>query len=240
MTFLHPILLASGLACIAIPIIIHLLMNRRRKPVMWGAMRFLQEAFRRTRRKLLLEKWLLLAARCLLLALVALAIGRPLVGALGGVGGGGRGRTFFIVIDNSIAAQATDASGTTALSRHIDAAREVLATLRPLGGAPRGAGSGGDRVALITLAHPAEGLVLPASPDAGAVGSLLEGIEPAESRADVPGAMALIAAALAPSPEGEARPESGAPYVVMLSDFLEGAADLGHAGGFAGLSLIHI
>jgi hypothetical protein len=235
MTFLHPILLAAGLASIAIPIIIHLLMNRRRKPVMWGAMRFLEEAFRRTRKRLLLEKWLLLAARCLLLALLALAIGRPLLGGLGALGGaGGTTRTFFIVIDNSIAAQATDDAGKTALSRHIEAAREVLATLRPLGGVGGAAGSGGDRIALITLAHPAEGLVLPASPDAGAISTLLDGLEPADAKADVAGAMSLIAAALSPDQDGRSRADTGAAYVVLLSDFLEGSADLGPGAGGAG------
>jgi len=228
MTFLHPALLAAGLASIAIPIIIHLLMNRRRKPVMWGAMRFLEEAFRRTRKRLLLEKWLLLAARCLLLALLALAIGRPLLGSLGGAAGSGR--TFFIVIDNSVASQATDDAGSTALSRHIAATREVLGTLRPLVG---GAG-GGDRVALITLAHPAEGLVLPASPDAGAVASLLDGLEAADSKADVAGAMQLIAQALAPDDTGTRSAIAGAAYVVLLSDFLEGSAELG--SGASGVS----
>jgi hypothetical protein len=230
MTFLHPALFAAGLAAISIPIIIHLLMNRRRKPVMWGAMRFLEEAFRRTRKRLLLEKWLLLATRCLLLALLALAIGRPLLGALGG-GGAGKGRTFFLVIDNSIASDATDAAGDTALSRHLEAAREVLQTLRSDAGS---GGEGGDRVALITLAHPAEGLVLPASPDAGAVASLLEDLEPADSKADLAGAMSLIAAALSPDDSGRAIDAESA-YVVLLSDFLEGSADLGPgAAGNAG------
>jgi hypothetical protein len=193
-------------------------------------MRFLEEAFRRTRKRLLLEKWLLLAARCLLLALLALAIGRPLLGALGGAGG--KGRTFFIVIDNSIAAQATDDAGKTALSRHISAAREVLSTLRPAD-----AGAGGDRVALITLAHPADGLVIPASPDAGAVGSLLDGLEAADSKADVAGAMSLIAAAMSPDQDGKSAVDAAAAYVVMLSDFLEGSADLGPGGGSGSVAL---
>ena len=52
MTFLHLQLAIVGFACIAIPIIIHLLMRRRRKPIMWGAMRFLMEAYRKQRRRL--------------------------------------------------------------------------------------------------------------------------------------------------------------------------------------------
>ena len=102
MTFLHVGLAAAGLACIAIPIIIHLLMRRRRKPVMWGAMRFLLEAYKRQRRRLLLEKWLLLLTRCLVVALAGLAIARPLLA--GGVGGAG-GRTIYLLIDNGLVSQ---------------------------------------------------------------------------------------------------------------------------------------
>lgn len=64
MTLLHPILFGAGLACIAIPIVIHLLMRRRRKPVMWGAMRFLMEAYRKHKNRLRLEQILLLTTRC--------------------------------------------------------------------------------------------------------------------------------------------------------------------------------
>jgi hypothetical protein len=42
-TFLHPILAAAAIGAISIPILTHILM-RRRRPVMWAAMRFLLEA----------------------------------------------------------------------------------------------------------------------------------------------------------------------------------------------------
>src|SRR5512134_497434 len=99
MTFLHPILAAAAIAGVSIPIIIHLLMHRRRKPVMWGAMRFLLEAYRRQRRRLMLERWLLLLVRCLVIALVDLAIGRPLLGKLGSARSG---RVLFVLIDNGM------------------------------------------------------------------------------------------------------------------------------------------
>ena len=46
MTFLHPGILVAGLLAVAIPILIHLLLRRKRQPVKWGAMRFLLEAYR--------------------------------------------------------------------------------------------------------------------------------------------------------------------------------------------------
>ncbi|MBN8645264.1 MAG: BatA domain-containing protein, partial [Planctomycetes bacterium] len=84
MTFLHAGLAAAGFACVAIPIVIHLLFRRRRKPTPWAAMRFLLEAMRRQRRRLRLETLLLLAARCLMLACLAAAIARPLLSGASG------------------------------------------------------------------------------------------------------------------------------------------------------------
>ena len=76
MLFLHPWLLA-GLVAVSIPIIIHLMRRQAAKPMDWGAMRFLFDTISVRRRKMEWEDLLLMAARCLLLALVALAIARP-------------------------------------------------------------------------------------------------------------------------------------------------------------------
>ena len=117
MTFLHPILAAAAVAGISIPIIIHLLMRRRRKPVKWAAMRFLLEAYRQQRRRMRLEQLLLLAARCLLIALAGLAIARPLLGSAGVLGGRGA-VTLYVLIDNGLAASATESGGKSALEQH--------------------------------------------------------------------------------------------------------------------------
>ena len=73
MSVIHPALLAAGALAVSIPIIIHLLFRRRRKPVVWGAMRFLLEAYRRQRRRLTLEQIILLATRCLIVLLIGAA-----------------------------------------------------------------------------------------------------------------------------------------------------------------------
>ncbi|WP_193211466.1 PA14 domain-containing protein [Luteolibacter marinus] len=78
MLFLNPWLLA-GLAGVAIPIIIHLVRRQAAKPIDWGAMRFLFDTVAMRRRKMEWEDLLLMAARCLLLGLVALAVARPFV-----------------------------------------------------------------------------------------------------------------------------------------------------------------
>ena len=78
MTFLNWFMLI-GLAAVAIPIIIHLLNRRRAKLVDWGAMRFLMAAMASRNRRIRLEEIILLALRCLWVALLVLAMAQPYV-----------------------------------------------------------------------------------------------------------------------------------------------------------------
>src|SRR5207248_228848 len=65
-----------GLLGAAVPVLIHLLNRRRDRVIDWGAMQFLALG-RRARRRLQLTELLLMLARMMLLALVALALARP-------------------------------------------------------------------------------------------------------------------------------------------------------------------
>lgn len=207
MTFLNAGLLGAGLAAISIPILIHLLMRQRRRPVRWAAMRFLMEAYRKQRRRLRIQQWLLLATRCLIVALVALALGRPLLEAAGLVGTG-TGRSVYLLIDNGIASSARDES-TSALDRHKAAAIDVLATLGE-----------GDRAGLITLGGPAESIVVPASADIAAVRRLLDTIESTDSATDPRSAFdQLRSIAIGDS-------AAGTTLAMLISDFARGSADL--------------
>lgn len=78
MTFVNFALLPL-LAIVAIPVIIHLLNRRKAQLVDWGAMRFLLASLASRNRRILIEELILLIVRCLLLALLALAIARPFV-----------------------------------------------------------------------------------------------------------------------------------------------------------------
>lgn len=66
--------LAAGATAVSVPVIIHLLNRRRFKVVTWAAMRFLLAAQKQNSRRLRLEQLLLLAVRCLLVALVVFAM----------------------------------------------------------------------------------------------------------------------------------------------------------------------
>ena len=102
MSLLNPILGALAFAFVALPIILHFL-KRKRKPIQWGAMRFLIEAYRRKRRRMTLEQLLLLLTRCALVLLFALVVGRPIFGSSSKRSGP---TELYIVLDDSVASAA--------------------------------------------------------------------------------------------------------------------------------------
>ncbi len=226
-TFLSPTLAIAGAACIAVPIIIHLLTRQRRRPIPWAAMKFLLEAYKKHRRRLTLEQLLLLACRCLVVLLVGLALGRPILGDLIA----SRGPVhLYLLIDNSLLSQAREDSGPAdarsagrlALDRFKEQAKELLTQLDA---------SHGDRAGIIPLAGPAEPAIFPPSTDLGAVGRVLDDLTGSESRPDLAGALARLRAELsAPGGGGAAGSEAPARTVLaILSDFRAGGMDLSQA-----------
>jgi len=104
MTFLNlPILL--GLTGVAIPILIHLFNRRHAKIVDWGAMQFLLTSLTSRRRRVLIEEILLMCIRCLLVALLVLAVARPLLPVHGAV-------SWIVVLPALLAASVCAAIGT--------------------------------------------------------------------------------------------------------------------------------
>ena len=76
MTFLQPWILLA-LPMIALPVIIHLVNQRRFQSVDWAAMRFLLAAKALARGYSRLRQWLILLVRALAVAAAVLAISRP-------------------------------------------------------------------------------------------------------------------------------------------------------------------
>lgn len=186
MSVLHPLILAAGLGALSIPVLVHFL-RRRRRPIPWAAMRFLQEAVRKRRRRLRLEQILLFLTRCALVALLALAVARPI---LGGLPGSARPTVLVLAMDDAIASALRDADGRSSLERAVERARRALDGLGP-----------GDRVGLVTLGAPGAPLVWPPTGDPDAVRRALDRLEPTD------GARTLNAlrVALDDEPAGEDR-----------------------------------
>ena len=105
MTFLQPLALLA-LPAMALPILIHLVNQRRHRTVNWAAMMFLVSAKRMNKGMARLRHLLILLARMLAVAVLVLAVGRPLAGGwLSGVGMGKRDATL-VLLDRSVSMEA--------------------------------------------------------------------------------------------------------------------------------------
>ncbi|MFN2400613.1 MAG: BatA domain-containing protein [Gemmatimonadaceae bacterium] len=102
MSFLAPLFLAS-LAALAVPVIIHLVQRERREVVAFPSLMFLRRIPYRSERRRRVRHWLLLAMRCMAVALIAAAFARPLLQRSGaaGLSEGGSAREVVILLDRS-------------------------------------------------------------------------------------------------------------------------------------------
>ena len=127
MSFLAPAMLA-GAAAVALPIALHFLYKPRHKPLPWAAMTFLKASLQQTSRRLKFKEYVLLALRCLVLLLLALALARPTAGLV--AGGRGEGVDAVFLFDTTASMTARDGPGTR-LDRAKAAALAVLDNLPP-------------------------------------------------------------------------------------------------------------
>ena len=91
-------MLLAALPLVALPIIIHLINQRRYQTVRWGAMMFLLAANRLSRGYARLRQWLIMAFRMLAIAALIFAIARPLASGWLGLTAGGRADTTIILL----------------------------------------------------------------------------------------------------------------------------------------------
>ncbi len=198
MIFLSPHLL-SALALIAVPIVIHLWQRRRAEVVAWGAMRFLLAGQAWRRRRTRLEEWLLLAARCGLVGLLALAAARPFLPGRRLLGRADGAQDVAIVIDGSLS-MTLDGEGPSPFERAVDEARAVLAELAPA-----------DASALLLAGPTVQPVVADPSTDRQAVATALGRLEP------VGGSLRPVEA-LAAAGEALARGQNPARRIVLITD----------------------
>ncbi len=148
MSFLAPALL-FGLALASAPIIIHLLNRRRFLRVDWAPMKYLKLTLKSNRRRLRLEQWLLLAIRTLAVAMLFLAVARP-VGSGANLAGflQVQGRASrVIVIDDSLS-MSYQTNGRSAFEQAQQAASSIV---RAVGAQ--------DSLTVVTSSRPAQALV---------------------------------------------------------------------------------
>jgi hypothetical protein len=108
--YTHPLML-GGLAALAVPIIIHLLLRRKKKRLRFSTLQFLMKQDRQSSQRRKLRNWLLLAMRLLLVALLVTAFARPFV-PQGGAGSSPRQkRQAIFVLDRSASMMVADTDG---------------------------------------------------------------------------------------------------------------------------------
>jgi len=207
--FATPALAAAGAIAISIPILIHLLSRARRKRVTWGAMRWLLEAYRKQRRKMRFQHWLLLIVRCLAVLVLGLALaGWMLGGQLGQWLGTTTGvqRAWVLVVADHLSTSAIDAQGQTRMD-------QIKAQAIALLDQAQASGSSNDTVTVIASGRPARVLVnsSPQWEDAR------QAIESLEARAVRP--MTLEALALAREPIEQANEQGAAVVMAILDDW---------------------
>src|SRR4051794_9112941 len=130
MSFLQPLILAA-LPLVALPVIIHLINQRRYQTVPWAAMMFLLAANRMSRGYARLRQWLIMAFRMAAIAALLFAVSRPLAGGWLGSTAGGRADTTIVLLDRSPSMQQGKAgSGGSKLET---GKRQLAATLKTLG-----------------------------------------------------------------------------------------------------------
>jgi Aerotolerance regulator N-terminal len=100
MTFLQPLLLLA-LPLVALPIVIHLINQRRYQTIRWAAMMFLLAANRMARGYARLRQWLVLLFRMLAIAGVVFTVSRPLASGWLGLTAGSQVDTTMILLDRS-------------------------------------------------------------------------------------------------------------------------------------------
>jgi Mg-chelatase subunit ChlD len=214
--FTAPWLAGAGAAAVSIPIAIHLLSRFRRKQQPWGAMRFLLAAYRRHKRRLRMEQWLLLLVRCLLVLMLGLALAGPLMGGFVGQWAGGvnpQGRVVHLILEDGLSTRAEAVGQAEATNRFASLKRQARTLIDGLG--PR------DRVALWRASRPSEAVVGSPTAEHAKVRRALETMRPRFSRSDMSGALTSVADRLT---EAQVQPQRG--LVVVLSDFARGAGYL--------------
>lgn len=127
MNFAAPAVLWA-LPLVTVPILIHLLQRRRTQLVDFAAMRFLAEALRRTRRRVMLEDLLLLLLRTLAVLALILALAQPSTESLP-LALGREARAEVIVVDASLSMD-HQLSGVSGFNRAQTLAAERLGALK--------------------------------------------------------------------------------------------------------------
>ena len=142
----------AGLAALAIPVLIHLLLKTRQRKLRFSTLRFFDILDEQSEKKRKIRHWLLLCLRLLILALLVFAFARPYLGGHSPASTRPKQLQAIFIIDRSASMLAKDREGQR-WSRALSAMEKTIASLDHQ-----------TRVVLINCGHQADLLAGTASP----------------------------------------------------------------------------
>ncbi|MFM7057678.1 MAG: VWA domain-containing protein [Planctomycetota bacterium] len=125
MSLLNP-LLAFGAAALLVPLLIHIFNRSRFRTIEWGAMHLLESVISQNRRRFRLDQLILLLIRCLIPAVLAVCLARPVITGSGLLKDAPAG--LVLLLDNSYSMEAADSAGTR-FAAAVDTACQLVASL---------------------------------------------------------------------------------------------------------------
>ncbi len=125
MSLLNPALTLGAIAFV-VPLLIHIFNRSRFRTIEWGAMHLLESVISQNRRRFRIDQLILLFIRCLIPAVLAVCLARPVL-----TGGGLLGdapAALVVLLDNSYSMEAADPGGTR-FTAAVESACEVIGQL---------------------------------------------------------------------------------------------------------------
>lgn len=166
--------LIGGLALAGLPILIHLLHRQRHQVMEWAAMKWLLAAMKKNQRRIQIQQWILLAIRTAIIALIVLAMMKPVLEQTQGFFSAlAPNKHHIIVIDNSLSMQFGEGN-LSRFERAKEMADAILDDARQ-----------GDFASVIVMTSPPTVLVGDASPYLVAVADEIDAITPWDGTARV-------------------------------------------------------
>jgi hypothetical protein len=168
------------LGAAAAPVLIHLWSRRKYREMSWAAMEYLLAALRRQARRLLLEQWLLLAVRTLLIVLLVLAVAEPFLEPSGAALAAG-GRTHRVLVIDGSYSMAYCPTDKSRFARAKELAARIVAD------SPQG-----DVFTLVLMAAPPQVVIGTPAIDAAVVCKEIDNLELVHTGADLPATVTAV------------------------------------------------
>lgn len=162
------------LAAASAPVIIHLLNKRRFQESSWAAMQFLLAAVRKNSRRVLLEQWLLLALRTLIILLFVTAAAQPGLKTLGLTAPTAERTHRVVVVDASLSMDYRPTGKVSYFEQAKTLARQIIDQARP-----------GDAYSLVALASPSRALTSQPLLNRDDLETLLKGLQQTHGAGDL-------------------------------------------------------